>query len=315
MDLIYKFNLKNYASATQPEKQTIRQGINSSLAMTGCLYIANTSIDQKSIINIQNLTNAFFLQSIEQKNKIKKPSEKIMRGYTGLASEILAKSVNAPSARDLNESFQIGPIETQGRTDRTDENMWPTFNVAFKKNWEDYYRAMENISANLLDVFSDCLNIPYDFFNKNTTQHTSRLRARFYPALTTPAEANQFRASPHTDLGAFALTLPQNGRQGLEIFNPDKKSWVPVDANDGYFTLNLGDLFARLTNDFWKAPLHRVIANGEHSTNDRLSIIYFHSFNHDTLVKSFDGFTTSSYPSRYPPVTTAEHLTNSLTKF
>ena len=301
MELIYKFNLKNYANASEPEKQTIRQSMNSSLATTGCLYLANTSIDQKAITNIQNLTNAFFQQSLEQKNTIKKPSEKTMRGY-------------ASGGKDLNESFQIGPLQYQGRTDRTDENLWPTFNVAFKKTWEDYYREMENLSANILDVFSDCLSIPYDFFIQNTSQHTCRLNGRFYPAITTPPQANQFRASPHTDDGAFAIMLPQKGRQCLEIFNAEKKSWTPIEALEGYYILNLGDLFARLTNDFWKAPLIRVTANSEQSAIDRLSITFFHSFNHDTLVKSFDAFTTTSYPSKYPPVTTAEHVALKMAK-
>jgi isopenicillin N synthase-like dioxygenase len=307
MELIYRFNLKEYARAHEAEKKNIRQLINSSLATTGCLYIANTAFNQTLLANIQTITKKFFSLPLEEKNISKRPAEKVLRGYVGIAQESLSRSKNT-AANDLNESFQIGPVQIQGRTDRSDENIWPIFNSSFKKCWEDYYREMENLSANMLDVFSDCLNISYDFFIKNTTQHTSRLRARFYPALGGSLKADQFRASPHTDPGAFTLLLSQKGTQGLEIFNPDKKTWEFVENIEGYFILNLGDLFARLTNDFWKAPLHRVSARNDHANDERLSILFFNSFNGTTLVKSFDAFTTTFYPSKYPPVTTADHL-------
>ena len=229
-----------------------------------------------------------------------------MRGYSAFASESLSWNTEIKTPRDLNESFVIGPLKSQGRTDRSPENIWPAFNESFKTVWENYYSEMENISANLLDIFSDCLNIPYDFFIKNTSQHTSLMRARFYPLMTSPPEVNQFRVGPHTDFGSFSITLEQTGTKRMDFFNTERKNWVPVAPIEGHFILNLGDLFARLTNDFWKAPVRRVVALDDGSK--QLSVIFLHSFNHDTLVKSFDSFATSSYPSKYPPVTTAEHI-------
>ena len=132
------------------------------------------------------------------------------------------------------------------------------------------------------------------------------MRARFYPTLTGPPEVNQFRAGPHTDFGSFSITLEQLGTKRLEFFDPERKTWAPIIPIEGHFILNLGDLFARLTNDFWKAPIHRVVAVDDGTK--QLSVIFFHSFNHDTLVKSFSAFATTSYPSKYPPVTTAEHI-------
>ena len=67
--------------------------------------------------------------------------------------------------------------------------------------------------------------------------------------------------------------------------------WVPVPVTDGAFTVNLGDLMMRWTNDRWRSTLHRVV-NPPAATNDlsrRLSIGMFFIPNYDAVVARLRG--------------------------
>ena len=78
---------------------------------------------------------------------------------------------------------------------------------------------------------------------------------------------------------------------------------------DGAFTVNLGDLMMRWTNDRWRSTLHRVV-NPPTATNDlsrRLSIGMFFIPNYDAVVAPIAGLGEAS---KYPPTTVADYRTS-----
>ena len=82
-------------------------------------------------------------------------------------------------------------------------------------------------------------------------------------------------------------------------------SWVRVPVIDGAFTVNLGDLMMRWTNDRWRSTLHRVV-DPPAAPNDlsrRLSISMFFIPNYDTVVAPI---VRSGEATKYPPISLAD---------
>jgi len=85
--------------------------------------------------------------------------------------------------------------------------------------------------------------------------------------------------------------------------------WVRVPVIANAFTVNLGDLMMRWTDDRWRSTLHRVV-NPPEAASDRsrrLSIGMFFIPNYDAVVASILG---GGDTPRYPPITVADYRTS-----
>ena len=85
--------------------------------------------------------------------------------------------------------------------------------------------------------------------------------------------------------------------------------WVRVPVIEGAFTVNLGDLMMRWTNDRWRSTLHRVV-NPPKAANDlsrRLSLGMFFIPNYDAVVAPI---TRARRGAEIPPVTVADYRTS-----
>jgi isopenicillin N synthase-like dioxygenase len=82
---------------------------------------------------------------------------------------------------------------------------------------------------------------------------------------------------------------------------------VRAPVINGAFTVNLGDLMMRWTNDRWRSTVHRVVnpAEAENEVSRRLSIGMFFIPNYDAEIACIDAFEDP----RYAPITTAEYRT------
>ncbi|KAK8445465.1 hypothetical protein SEVIR_9G330700v4 [Setaria viridis] len=85
--------------------------------------------------------------------------------------------------------------------------------------------------------------------------------------------------SPHTDANSLTLLLQANAVQGLQIRKDGK--WVAVNALDGAFIVNVGDILEILSNGRYKSVEHRAIV---HSTKERMSAAVFHQPCQDSTV-------------------------------
>jgi isopenicillin N synthase-like dioxygenase len=129
-----------------------------------------------------------------------------------------------------------------------------------------------------------------------------------YPPPQAAPLPGQLRAGAHSDLGMMTLLYSDNDIGGLEVMDRGG-SWVRVPVIDGAFTVNLGDLMMRWTNDRWRSTLHRVV-NPPEAANDlsrRLSIGMFFIPNYDTVVAPI---TRSGEAPKYPPISVADYRTS-----
>ena len=130
----------------------------------------------------------------------------------------------------------------------------------------------------------------------------------YYPPPEATPLPGQLRAGAHSDLGMMTLLYSDNDIGGLEVMNREGR-WVPVPVIDNAFTVNLGDLMMRWTNDRWRSTLHRVVnpAAAASDLSRRLSIGMFFIPNYDAVVSPI----TAAYEApKYPPTTVADYRTS-----
>ena len=167
------------------------------------------------------------------------------------------------------ECFDFGAQD--GRLDARSEidgfNVWPQRPANYREACEEMFRECLALSLDLAAVAALALGLEEDHFDACFTRHTSYLRSNFYPLC--PAPADNFGISPHTDAG-FLTVLMQDEVASLQVWNNGEWRLVPP-VDEGY-TINVGDQLQVFSNDRFRAPLHRVLANGE---RERLSAPFF----------------------------------------
>ena len=152
---------------------------------------------------------------------------------------------------------------------------WPDI-PGFKETLSSLADAMHQIALNLVDEVALSLNAHIDL-EEAFGEHSSFLRLNYYPRCDEPATdtlnlvpaSGELGISHHSDAGALTVLI-QDGQPGLQVYNNGR--WIDTGSTRGAMLINIGDVVQVWSNDAYRAPLHRVVANS-HTT--RISIPYF----------------------------------------
>ena len=195
---------------------------------------------------------------------------------------------------------------------------WPAQGPeGFRDAVSAYYREMEKLARILLRIIAIGLNLDEHYFDPLENHHWSALRCLNYPHSNKPFQPGQLRISEHTDYGTITILRADNAPGGLQVQKKDG-NWADVIFPPGVFTINLGDLMQRWTNDLYKSTMHRVVpppvvlnTNGSSAAaedNRRQSIAFFHNLNRDAMCSTFPSCISVDRPSRYEPINAFDHL-------
>lgn len=279
----------------------------------GFVSIVGHGVDERVVQGAFDAARAFFDLPESVRRGCAPADPTAPYGYRPLRAEALERSLGTGVAiADVKESYNIGPIDPppvplSSMRDPDQRavyapNHWPDDVVpGFRPAMEAYYRSMAELSARLMSVFAMALGLAPGHFEPFIDQHGSALRIAHYPPLDAPPLPGQLRAGAHTDYGTLTV-LATDGRPGLQVERTPGE-WVDVDAPDGGFVVNLGDLMARWTDDRWRSTMHRVVVTDP--ATRRLSLPFFHNANWDAHIESLR---TDGLPPRYGPVRAGAHL-------
>jgi isopenicillin N synthase-like dioxygenase len=172
---------------------------------------------------------------------------------------------------------------------------------------EAYWRGVEGLARTLCHIFALALNLPPDYFADKTDRHISQLRLMHYPPPVEPPLPGQLRAGAHSDLGMMTLIYSDSDVGGLEVMDRAGR-WVAAPPSGDAFTVNLGDLMMRWTNNRWRSTLHRVVnpPSDDRWRSQRLSLGMFFIPNYDAEIAPLPG---SRGEPLYPPTTVAGYRT------
>jgi isopenicillin N synthase-like dioxygenase len=173
------------------------------------------------------------------------------------------------NTRDWKEIFDVGPEEAEGPVAGA-MPQWPDALPEFKTTMTAYIDACRNVANRLLTAIAANLGVPaIDLLRAFGQDDSSFLRLNYYPLCADPAPADTSTTAPvghlginrHTDAGALTILI-QNEQAGLQVYCDG--AWRLVTPRPDALVINIGDIVQVWSNDRYRAPLHRVLANSEH---------------------------------------------------
>jgi len=142
----------------------------------------------------------------------------------------------------------------------------------------------------------------------------NHLRLLHYPPLSPEDLSNDSmsRLPAHTDWTSTFTLLFQDSNGGLEFAHPAGGEFLPATPDGDKFYLNIGDMFARLSNDYYPSALHRVIVpetNGKtEAVKSRYSIPYFFMPEPMVKISPQKSCVTEDKPKKYEDITLMEYI-------
>jgi isopenicillin N synthase-like dioxygenase len=252
---------------------------------------------------------------------VERPPQKVSRGYNRFKDRSLAYSLGHEAPPDLQEAFAFGPEEFSAddwqegdpRSAMLAPNRWPERPENFRETMLEYDAAMRALGERMLDIIALALDVERSYFDDKFDHQSSVARLIRYPSQKDPPADGQLRAGEHTDYGTITFLRGDPVPGGTEV-KTRSDEWVTVKTPPGGFVCNIGDALARWTNDRWVSTLHRVANPPPAAKNvDRISLVYFHSPNHDALIECIPGCAGTEGP-KYEPITFAEHYLGKVMK-
>jgi isopenicillin N synthase-like dioxygenase len=317
-------DISPFLAGTPEGKRKVATEVGNACRDIGFLVITGHGVRDTLIQQTYNTARAFFDLPEEEKMKVERPAPDQVRGYSPLMGEGLSYSLDEKTPPDLKESFSIGPVDVPAGDPyfhgpqagpHFAPNIWPSQPAALQEVWKSYFRAMENLSAQLMRMFALALDLPEEYFEDKIDRHISMLRALNYPDQSTPPEKNQMRAGAHSDYGSLTIVRQEAAPGGLEVLN-SRGEWVGVKPVPGAFVVNIGDLMMQWTNDMWKSTMHRVVNPPRDLAlgSRRISLVFFHQPNYDAMVECLASCRDAKNPPKYAPISSGDHLKSKFTK-
>jgi isopenicillin-N synthase len=205
-----------------------------------------------------------------------------------------------------NPSFNPEHPLIKAGTPLHEVNIWPNEakHPGFRKLIESYYWKAFEFSSVLLRGFALALGKEERFFDryfkKEDTMSSMRL-IRYpyidpYPqgAIKTAFDGEKLSFETHTDVSLLTV-LYQPHVANLQVNTSDGYQNIP--ASDDCFLVNGGLFLARITSDYYKAPLHRV----KYVNAERLSLPFFVHLANDSVIEGTHPNDPNAPPS-YPTI-------------
>lgn len=275
---------------------------------TGFFCIANHGVPSELTEKVFAANRDFHVRPEAEKLRLKLNAWH--RGYQPMASTQMhtsARFAPAPAPNQL-ESFIIRDEVPADHPDFkvrpfVGPNQWPDDAGEFRVTLEAYFDSTRVLAKELLPVFSVAVDEPPDFFDGFFDPPGSTLRLIHYPPTPSLRPDDFMGIYPHTDYG-FITILAQDDVGGLEVHRVDG-TWIEAPHIAGAFVVNIGDAFARWTNDVFNSSPHRVI--NKSTERDRYSVAMFFDPNHGEIIRCLDGFVRDGSGPKYPPITYADY--------
>jgi len=306
-------------------RRKVAEAIDEACREIGFLIITGHGISDDLCERVLAMSREFFDLPAEEKLRVRQWEDSIPRGFSPIAAEAVSYSRLQLTPGDLKESFTAGPPDVpddeyyrrgMART-LFAANRWPARPAGFEAIHREYFHTMERLGASLMQLFALSLGLDENFFDDKIDRHTSVLRVINYPAQVTDPIPGQLRAGEHSDYGTFTILRHEREHRpgGLQVRNR-AGNWIDVRGVPNSFVVNLGDTMARWTNDRWVSTMHRVVNPPRLSDEDsrRLSLVFFHQTNYDTVVECIPSCVGVGEEAKYPPVTFGDYLNLKFTR-
>jgi isopenicillin N synthase-like dioxygenase len=282
----------------------------------GFATIVGHGIADPTIQRAYDLANAFFDLPLDEKMRSALPDRVKNRGYVpaGVESVALTRGIDKPP--DLVEALVFYALHLEAETlkpgtSAATGNLIPARPPELAAALRDYFVAVRNLSGDLMRLAALALDLPETYFEPFIDNRKGVLRLAYYPAQVDPPEPGQLRYGAHSDYGGFTILRQDDAPGGLQVELDGQ--WLDVTPHPGAFTINIGDLIARWTNDRWRSTLHRVVnPPREQAIARRLSLVFFSGPNDDARIECLPTCQSAANPAKYGPVVARQYVLSKL---
>jgi isopenicillin N synthase-like dioxygenase len=251
--------------------------LSNALSDHGFFVITDHNIPHEFFHQAYEFSEKFFNLDLDIKNKYSRREHAGARGYTPFGKET-ALGENIP---DLKEFWHHGPVIDNSFDKRILENINVNQIENFNNVFDRLFSEMNNLGIKLLSSIALTLDLPENFFHKQTIKGNSLLRLIHYPP---SKDKNMHRAREHADINLITLLIGAN-EPGLEV-KDKSNNWIPVSSSFEDIVCNIGDMMQLITEKRLKSTPHRVVKYESDEIKSRYSIPFFLHPSPDTILKS-----------------------------
>ncbi|EGC38487.1 hypothetical protein DICPUDRAFT_28539 [Dictyostelium purpureum] len=287
-------------SDTEGKKQIVKE-IHDACKNYGFFYIINHCVEESLMEDLQRISKKFFLLPKDVKMKWKLGLvDKVQCGYYEVgSSQTYGIDYKEGVYIDLEREWHYKSPNYNGK------KIYPTQEeeieydiVGYRNIIETYIKRVSDLSDIVLQLISQSLNLPLEYFNtKKTVDLTVVLSMLKYPSFakleyedenTKKEDGNEkLGMGLHTDWGLITL-LYQDEIGGLQVKAKDQ--FIDATPIKGSFICNLGDFIEIATQGYYISNYHRVLYNT--TPHDRYSYPFFVSPEQDTPMEIIKGYET-----------------------
>jgi len=223
--------------------------------------------------SLEDLIKQYKLPLNEKKSYLYNAQERgAQTGYFPFKSE----NAKGYSAQDLKEFFHYAPYK------KTPEIQAQMTKEYFEKVTQLAHELLKWAENGLPDAVSKNLSMPLSQMAKEST--LTLLRILHYPPLQGDEEKDALRAAPHEDINLITL-LPFATAPGLQI-KDSKGNWHTIPGDPGMIVINVGDMLAHCTQNYYSSTTHRVVNPKFEKNRARYSLPLFFQPNNDVRLSS-----------------------------
>jgi isopenicillin N synthase-like dioxygenase len=289
-------------AATLDQPETIAT-LHAACIGTGFFYLGNHGIAPGLIAATLDQAHQFFALPVADRMAVWLRHSTCNRGYEPMQ----AQTLEAGMPPDLKEGFYIGndlPMDhprVRAGLFNQGPNQWPAGLPGFRPAMEAYFEALSALSVTLMTAMARSLGLPPETFDAFCDGPMAILRLLHYPPQPPNPQPGEKGCGAHTDWGCLTLLL-QDDAGGLQV--QVAGAWLDAPPIPGTYVVNIGDMFARWTNDLYRSTLHRVV---NLSGRDRYSIPFFFEGRPEHEIVCLPSCVGDAAP-RYNPTTVSGHL-------
>ncbi|MCC6009083.1 MAG: isopenicillin N synthase family oxygenase [Rhodobacteraceae bacterium] len=286
-------------------RAAVGEAVRKACTEVGFFYAAGHGVPEKVIAETFAAAHAFFDLPADRKNAVSVEKSDAMRGYTPL----LGENTDPANKGDLHEGFDLAldldesDPDVQAGVFGYAPNQWPEGLPGFREALLAYHAETRAFGERIFQAFALALELPEDFFAARITKPMAHMRVLHYPSQDGAIDERQIGIGAHSDYECFTM-LYTDDVPALQVLNPAGK-WIMAPPVPGAFIVNVGDLMARWTNDYFRSTMHRAINS---SGRRRYSIPFFFGVNSREMIEVLPSCQSPQNPPRYAPIEAGEYI-------
>ncbi|MFM9971920.1 MAG: isopenicillin N synthase family dioxygenase [Burkholderiales bacterium] len=281
-------------------RQRVGREIREACVNIGFFYLTGHGIPNAELDEVIEWGHRFWALPLEERMKLQKTPESRGLGFVPSGGTNAGYDTTVDTREVFSMSREVMENEPEEGRHAAGRTRWPSELLlpGYKAFIQAHIQKRQLLTKQLLQGFALSLELDEDYFEPSHHFVGCNLVYNYYPA-TDPAKMGrtQWAISPHTDYGTVTL-LWQDKLGGLEVRNA-AGDWIAAPPIDGAFVVNIGDLFARWTNDLYSSNLHRAV---NYNSRARISVPFFVYPRANFEVECLATCQSAARPARYEKV-------------